>query len=137
VAIPSLVNGVLPPGTYSATLAEVTQAFDQVGSTTRAVLDLALQHAVALIWARDPTAVIFVGGSYVTAAIDPGDVDLAVRSDIWRDVLFTAEFTAAYPADALLVEVFINAKQSAQHMEDFFREIQASTTLKGIIQVLP
>jgi len=88
MAIPALVNGVLPPGTYSATCAEVWAAFDQIGSTTRPWLNQALPHAITLIWLRDPSAIIYVDGSYVTGKVNPNDVDIAIRSDIWDDTLF-------------------------------------------------
>jgi hypothetical protein len=137
MAIPALINGVLPPGTYPATINEIWATFDQARSMTRPALNLVLQHAVALIWAKDPTALIYVDGSYITSKVDPEDVDLAVRSDIWDDTLFAVAFTAAYPGEERLLDFFFNDKQSKQHMEDLFREILGSTVRKGIIQLLP
>ncbi len=126
MAIPSLVNGVLPPGTYSATLGEVRASFDQPGSRTRLTLNAALEHAANLIWSRDVTATLYVNGSYVTAKVDPLDVDLAVRSDVWDDTQFAAAFSAAYPGEDMLVDFFFNPQQSSQHMEELFREIQGA-----------
>jgi hypothetical protein len=137
MTIPPMVNGVLPPGTYQATISEVEKAFDQPGSVTRPVLNVALAHAATLIWSRDATANLYVNGSYVTDKVDPLDVDLAVRSNVWDDTLFAVAFSAAYPSEAALVDFFFNTQQSAQHMEALLREIQGSAAKKGIIQLLP
>ncbi len=137
MAIPAIVNGVLPPGTYPATLGEVQAAFAQAGSSTRPALSLALHHAATLIWSRDATAILYVNGSFVTAAVDPLDVDVAVRSDVWDDTMFAGAFSAAYPGEMALVDFYFNPKQNSQHMEDLFREIQGSSAKKGIIQLLP
>ena len=45
MAIPALINGVLPPGTYPATINEIWATFDQARSMTRPALNLVLQHA--------------------------------------------------------------------------------------------
>jgi hypothetical protein len=137
MSIPPLVNGVLPPGTYSATLDEVRAAFDQAGSRTRLTLHAALAHAAAFIWSRDATAILYVNGSYVTDKVDPIDVDVAVRSDVWDDTQFAAAFSAVHPGEEALVDFYFNPTQSAQHMEELFREIQGSTAKKGIIQLMP
>lgn len=137
MTIPPLVNGVLPSGTYQATHAELVAAFDQPGSNTRPALNSALLHASTLIWSRDATAILYVNGSYVTDKRDPLDVDVAVRSDVWDDTLFLATFSAAHPGEEVLVDFYFNAKQSIQHMEDLFREIQGRNARKGIIQLLP
>lgn len=63
MAIPPLVNGLLPPGTFPATLGELRAAFDPPGSGTRPALNTALQHAATLIWSRDTTAILYVNGS--------------------------------------------------------------------------
>jgi hypothetical protein len=135
--IPPFVNGVLPPGTYPAQVAELATAFDQPSSTARPALNLALRHAVTLIWSRDPSARIYVNGSYVTAKRDPLDVDVAVRSDVWDDTQFAAAFAAAYPGEVALIDLFVNTTQSAQRMEELFRDIQGQQAQKGIIQLLP
>jgi len=135
--IPPLVNGVLPPGTYLATVPEVLAAFDQTGSSIRPTLNSALEHAARLIWSRDASAILYVNGSYVTDKLDPLDVDLAVRSDTWDDMQFVAAFSAAHPSETALVDVFFNSMHSTQHMEDLFRDIQGKSAKKGIIQLLP
>lgn len=138
MALPQLrPDGTLPPGTYPATLGEIATAFNQQGSTMRPALNAALQHAASLIWSRDATAILCVDGSYITDKRDPLDVDMAVRSNVWDDTQFVAAFAATYPTEAFLIDVYFNPKQSAQHMEDLFREIQGSSTRKGIIQALP
>ena len=137
MTIPQLVNGVLPPGTYLATLDEIAAAFDQPGSSTRHALNAALRHAAALIWSRDATAIVYVNGSYVTDRLDPLDVDLAIRSDVWDDTQFALALSAAHPSEDALVDFYFNPKQSAQHMEDLFRDIQGSHAKKGIIQLVP
>jgi hypothetical protein len=73
----------------------------------------------------------------VTGELDPLDVDLAARSDVWDDGLFAATFSAAHPGEIGLVDFYFNPKQSPQHMEDLFREVQASSAKKGIIQLMP
>ena len=137
MSLPSLVNGVLPPGTFTARLNEVVATFDQHASVTRPALSLALEHAVTIIWSSDPAAVIYLDGSYVTDKVDPVDVDLAVRSDVWTDSLFLSAFTSAYPGEETLVDFYFNTKQSAQRMEELFREIQGQTAKKGIIYLIP
>lgn len=128
------MKGVLPAGTYPATLDEVEAAFDQPGSSTHPALDAALRHAAALIWSRDASAILYVNGSYIPEKIDPLDVDMAVRSDVCDDTLFAATLSAVHPAEVGLVDFYFNPKQSAQHMEDLFREVQGSRATKGIIQ---
>lgn len=98
---------------------------------------VALEHAVTIIWSSDPAAVIYLDGSYVTDKVDPVDVDLAVRSDIWTDSLFLSAFTSAYPGEETLVDFYFNTKQSAQRMEELFREIQGQAAKKGIIYLIP
>jgi len=120
----SSLNGVLPPGTYLASFAEMLATFDQTWSSTRPALNLALDNAARLIWSRDASAVVYVNGSYVTDKLNPLDVDLAVRSDVWDDTQFVAAFSAAHPSEETLVDVYFNPTQSSQHMEDLFREIQ-------------
>jgi hypothetical protein len=137
MAIPALIQGLLPPGVYAATLQEVWDAFDQPGSATRAALNRALAHASTLIWARDTSAVVYVNGSYVTDRIDPVDVDIAVRSDAWTDTSFLAAFVAAYAGEEQLIDFFFSATQSAQHMEELFQETQGSPIRKGIILLHP
>jgi hypothetical protein len=137
MAIPPLLNGLLPPGIYTASLTEVWAVFDQASSATRKALNQALEHTVAVVWSRDPTAAIYVNGSYATDKIDPVDVDLAVRSDVWDDTTFTAEYSQTYPGEGLLVDIFFNTTQSSQHMEDLFQEVQGSSVHKGIILLIP
>ena len=138
MAIPQLrPDGTLPPGTYLATLGELAAMFDQQGSTARPALNAALQHAATLIWSADAAAILYVNGSYITDKHDPLDVDVAVRSDVWDDTRFAAAFAATYPAEMLLVDIFFNPKQSAQHMEDLFQEVQGSPARKGIILLRP
>ena len=137
MVLPPLLNGVLPDGTYHASLSEIWQVFDHPRSTTRPRLNQALQHASALIWAKDSLATIFVDGSYITDKIDPIDVDLAVRSDIWDDTTFAVDFALAYPGEERLIDFFFNRHQTTQRMEDLFREIQGSNITKGVIQLLP
>lgn len=137
VTIPPLRNGVLSPGTYLATLDEIEAAFDQSGSSMRPALNAALRHAAALIWSRDASAILYVNGSYVTEKLDPLDVDVAARSDVWDDGMFAATFSAAYPSEIGLVDLYFNPHLSTQHMEDLFREVQASSVKKGIIQLMP
>lgn len=136
MTIPPLVNEVLPPGTHPATLDETAAAFVQPGPRTRPALDVALRHAIALIWSKDPSAVILVNGGYVTSKADPVDVDIAVRSDVWDDTSFAVALAAAYPDDVALVDAFFNATHSPQHMEDLFREVPGSQSRKGIIRLI-
>lgn len=137
MTIPPLRNGVLPPGTYPATLDETEAAFDQSGSSTRPALNVALRHAAALIWSRDMSAILYVNGSNVTDKLDPFDVDVAARSDVWDDGLFAATFSATYPSEIGLVDFYFNPHHSTQRMEDLLREVQTSSTKKGIIQLMP
>lgn len=120
-----------------ATLGEMNAAFDQLGSRTRPALNTELAHAAILIWSRDATAVLYANGSYVTGKVDPVDVDVAVRSDVWDDTQFAASFSAVYPGEEAPVDFYFNPTQSAQHMEELFRDIQGSGVTIGIIQLMP
>src|SRR5579884_3620260 len=105
MALPQLrADGTLPPGTHRATLTELAAAFDQSSSTTRPALGAVLHNAVALIRSRDPAAIIYVGGSYVTDKRDPSDIDLAVRSDLWTGTAFDAAFSAAHSSEVHLID---------------------------------
>lgn len=137
MAIPALVNGLLPPGVYAATLQEVWDVFDRPESATRAALNQALAHAVTIIWARDMHALVYLNGSYVTDRIDPVDVDIAVRSDAWTDSSFLIAFVAAHAGEEHLVDFFFSATQSTQHMEELFQETQGSLIRKGIVLLHP
>ena len=137
MAIPPLVQGMLPSGIYPAALQEVWAAFDQPGSSTRPALNEALRHTAALIWSKDSAAILYVNGSYVTDTTDPIDVDVAARSDVWDDTLFVATFSAAHSGEERLVDIYFNTMQSAQHMEDLFQEVQGSPARKGIILIRP
>lgn len=85
----------------------------------------------------DAAALLYVDGSYITSKVEPGDIDLAVRTDLWNDAVFATAFSAAYPGEEWLVDYFFNTPSSPQHMEDLFRDIQGSNTKKGVIQLLP
>jgi hypothetical protein len=137
MALPPLVNGMLPSGIYPASLHEIWAVFDHGMSITRPALNLALQHAATLIWSRDVAATLYVNGSYVTDRVDPVDVDLAVRSDTRDDAFFLTAFSARHPGEEWLVDGYFNTTRSTQHMEDLFQEIQGSTVRKGIIQRVP
>jgi hypothetical protein len=104
-------------------------AFNQPGSTTCPLLDSALQHAATLIWYRDPTATVYLGGSYVSNQRDPSDLDLPVRSDIWNDATFYAGFFATYRTEEPLIDACFNRTQDTQHqdtqhMENHFHRIE-------------
>lgn len=96
-----------------------------------------MEHAATLIWSQDATAILYINGSYITDKRDPLDVDVAARSDVWDDTMFAAAFSTAHPGEAVLVDCYFNPRQSAQHMEDLFREIQGSRAKKGIIRLIP
>jgi hypothetical protein len=100
-------------------------------------LESGIAARATLIWSRDVAATLYVNGSYVTDRVDPVDVDLAVRSDIWDDAFFLTAFSARHPGEEWLVDGYFNTTRSTQHMEDLFQEIQGSTVRKGIIQLVP
>jgi hypothetical protein len=138
MALPQLrADGVLPPGTHRATIADLTAAFDQPGSTTRPALSAVLRHVVALIRSTDQAAIIYVGGSYVTAKRDPSDLDVAVRSDVWSDASFDAALHATYPGGTHLLDVFFNRMSDTQHMENHFRRVVGRPAdRKGIVEIV-
>ena len=78
-----------------------------------------------------------MNGSYITSKLNPLDVDVAMRSDVWDDARFAAAFSAAYPGAEALVDFCFNLQQSAQQMEDHFRAIQESNAKEGIIRLIP
>jgi hypothetical protein len=82
-------------------------------------------------------AILYVNGGYITSKLNPLDVDVAIRSDVWDDSRFAAAFSAAYPGEEALVDFCFNPQQSAQQMEDRFRDIQESNAKEGIIRLIP
>lgn len=72
---PFAAAGDLPPGIYPATLAEVLQRFGS-GSLQRNVVALRLErvHHIALGTGHLARCVVF--GSFVTAKLEPNDVDV-------------------------------------------------------------
>lgn len=75
--IPALQeNGLLPPGLYIASLDEIWERFGCI-SERRRILFERLRIFVEL--ARHVEALrMFVGGSYITAKTNPGDVDVVI-----------------------------------------------------------
>jgi len=82
--IPQLENGVLPEGIHDCTLKECQDVF---GNFTRSDRRLRLTHALAT-YVGDAAAsgiavAVLIDGSYVTAKLEPNDIDLilVLRAD--------------------------------------------------------
>jgi hypothetical protein len=70
-------DGDLPPGVYRATLAEVRERFGQ-GSVQRCVVADRLNRLYQLVASTGQLARFVVFGSFVTAKVDPHDVDIVM-----------------------------------------------------------
>jgi len=70
-------EGDMPPGVYRATLAEILTHFGQGSVQRRAVADR-LSRICGLLISTSQLARTVVFGSFVTAKIDPDDVDIFI-----------------------------------------------------------
>ena len=68
-------NGDLPPGIHQATLAEVIEHFGK-GTPQRRIMARRLEHIHALVVQTGHLARFIIFGSFVTAKLDPADVDI-------------------------------------------------------------
>jgi hypothetical protein len=68
-------NGDLPPGIHRATLAEVIEHFGK-GTPQRRIVARRLEHIHALVVQTGHLARFIIFGSFVTAKLDPADVDI-------------------------------------------------------------
>jgi hypothetical protein len=76
--IPPLQSDGTPlPGTHDATRDELLAAYP-AGNAQRHMLNDSLSVVVNQLWRLDPTLVILVDGSYVTAKAEPNDIDLLI-----------------------------------------------------------
>ena len=70
-------KGDLPPGVYSATLREMLERFGQGSIQRRAVADR-LSRIFELVHSTGKMARFVVFGSFVTAEVNPNDVDIVI-----------------------------------------------------------
>ncbi len=130
--LPALrADGTLPPGTHTATLAEVFAAFPAT-TPERQALNQALSQGVATIQGLSLAQQIAVDGSYVTDKQRPSDIDLAVLTPGMYQLAGEQRF-AAEGIDLNLLD--IQFAQDAAAFQGWLRlfSLSRSGTPKGIV----
>lgn len=78
-------DGDLPPDIYQATLSEIIDHFGK-GSTSRQIIAHRLERIYKLAASTGHLARFIIFGSFVTAKLDPGDVDIFLLMENTFDV---------------------------------------------------
>lgn len=93
MAIPPLINGLLPLGRHPATTTEIDSEFVRAsrfaGSSTRAQVWTDFQSAHRSLDSVLPVLAAWIGGSFTTGKLDPDDVDVLWIIDGRRYPLLT------------------------------------------------
>jgi hypothetical protein len=104
VAVPELIGGHLPAGRHVCSLAEFESTFVSDGqfaeSTTRAALWQQFQLGLQLLSSAVTVYQLWIGGSFTSGKLNPGDVDVTFLID-GRD-----HFTRSTP-EQRIIEAFI------------------------------
>ncbi|MBK9387847.1 MAG: hypothetical protein IPN34_23775 [Planctomycetes bacterium] len=145
MAIPELDDvGLLPQGVHACTLQELADRFRGTGfSGTRGRLVQRLERYLQELRETGLVAWVAIDGSFVTAKVDPGDIDLVVvlRSDcdISRIAITPAlsrKWVAKhYEFDAMVAVEGTNT--CAGHLQYFEQVKNRPGLTKGILQVVP
>ena len=95
MAIPKLnAYGLLPPGVHEASMAEVERRFG-IGPKRAYLVEQGLKPVVQELMQMGISE-LYLGGSFTTEKVSPGDVDgyvvVSVRSDICQKVIERQEF---------------------------------------------
>jgi hypothetical protein len=136
--------GDLPPGVHGATLSEVLERFGQGSVQRRAVADR-LTRLYQLVTSTGQLARFVVFGSFITAKVDPNDIDIIL---VMKDTFDLASVTG----DAALVfqhleahtrfgaSVFWTRHSGAiggeQAMIEYW-QVRREGGQRGIVEILP
>jgi hypothetical protein len=136
-------NGDLPPGVYPVTLAEVIERFGRVSAQRGAVSDR-LKRLYQLVISTGQLARFIVFGSYVTAKIEPNDIDLnLLMEDTFELASVTGETAMVFQhmeADAHFgASVFWTHRSGAiggeQAMVEYW-QVRREGGQRGIIEII-
>lgn len=136
--------GDLPPGVYRALLAEVLERFGK-GSRQRCIVADRLVRVYELVASTKHLARFVVFGSFVTAKVEPNDVDIILlMEDAFDLALVTGEAALVFQhaeADARFgVSVFWTRRSGAIGGEQAMIEhwqVRREGGLRGIVEILP
>ena len=104
---PLQANGILPPGEYHATVAEVVAMFPPT-TIERQELNQALQDIVPTLKKLQmlaPDLILYIDGSFVTSKHSPNDIDLLVLTDVFDEVQVQDFFVQECPIQATYLDV--------------------------------
>ncbi len=144
MALPPFNNkGDLPPGVYRVTLAEVIDRFGQ-GSVQRCAVSDRLKRVYQLVISTGQLARFVVFGSYVTAKIEPNNIDLILlMEDTFELASVTGETALVFQhmeADAHFgASVFWTHRSGAiggeQAMVEYW-QVRREGGQRGIIEII-
>jgi len=145
--IPALNEyGLLPPGTYDCTLAEIEQHFGQFQrSDRRCILFARLARFLREVAKVEFAVAIVIDGSFVTAKDEPNDIDLVLilseRHDFAAElrpfeynVVSKKRVLREYGFDIVIDGVGTVAL--TEHLEFFSRVREHADVSKGLLRVL-
>jgi hypothetical protein len=130
---PLQLNGLLPPGTHRATIAEIIAAFP-ARTLERQELNQALQDAsgaIVKLQTQAPDILIYVDGSYVTQKSAPIDIDFLFLTDMFDEVQIQDFFRQECPIPTTYFDIHADPLQR-QHLLRIFTRTRNGTP-KGII----
>lgn len=141
--IPPLTDdGLLPHGVHDCTLDEIKSSFGPYGR--RRTLFLRLVEFVEAAEKSGLVAEIIVDGSFVTNALEPGDIDLALAIVERKDtgLLRPSEYNAIsrrrvkkkFDFDILAAPA--DSPEFQNHVEFFFQVKNRPGTTKGVLRVI-
>ena len=142
--LPFNAQGDLPSGVHQATLAEIVERFGH-GAPERVIATEQLQRVIALAQETGKLERVFIWGSYVTAKLDPGDIDLfLVMAPDFESQNYTGEtrvvFDSAAAEHLLGATVFWMASGAGTHttVAGFLAQFQIRRDggLRGIVEVV-
>jgi hypothetical protein len=130
---PRRPDGSLPPGIYQTTLDEILATYPPMNEQ-RQILNDSLQRAIVELRKLDPTFVIYVDGSFVTAKAEPGDVDLLMKSDQYLETEVQQYLDQACPVEAVSLDVNVEPT-TTDYLLDFLTTDDYGQA-KGILQIV-
>jgi hypothetical protein len=125
-------DGTLPHGTHNATLDELLAAYP-ARNPQRQMLNDSLRVVVDQLWQLDPTLVILVDGSYVTAKAEPNDIDLLLITATYTELAIQQYVDQACPVEAVSVHLYAEP-QLPSALLTFFTTTRLGRP-KGIVQL--
>ena len=125
-------NGYLPPGVYTASLDEIAERFGRQSEMRTAQMD-SVRWLVDLA-RRAGVERLILNGSFVTAVLEPNDVDCAL--------LVSAGFPKDRSAEAMLedglpfLEIELVARREFDYFVERFFSADRRHARKGMIEVI-